>query len=113
MPYSVVVVLHDSAPELDALLGSIDARAGARPHVVAVDTGSRDGGAALAADWGAELVELAGNPGFGAACNAGVGRARHDVAVLLNPDCELLGDDLSRLAARARARPEALHAPRR
>ena len=47
------------------------------------------------------MVELGGNPGFGAANNAGVARARHPVTVLLNPDCELLDGSLARLAARA------------
>jgi N-acetylglucosaminyl-diphospho-decaprenol L-rhamnosyltransferase len=112
VPYTVVVVLHDSAPELGRLLRSIDAHATERPQVVAVDSGSCDDGAALAAGWGAELLELPHNPGFGSASNAGVARARHDVTVLLNPDCELSGDDLGALAQRARARPDALHVPR-
>ena len=47
---------------------------------------------------------LAGNPGFGAANNAGVARARHDVTVLLNPDCELLDGGLADLAAPRRGR---------
>jgi GT2 family glycosyltransferase len=110
--YTVVVVLHDSAPELGRLLRSVDAHAGTRPQVVAVDSGSHDGGAALARGWGAEVVELPDNPGFGTASNAGVALARHDVTVLLNPDCELAGDDLAELARRARARPGALHVPR-
>jgi N-acetylglucosaminyl-diphospho-decaprenol L-rhamnosyltransferase len=110
--YTVVVVLHDSAPELGVLLCSIDAHASVRPEVIAVDSGSRDGGATLAADWGADVIALPDNPGFGAASNAGVARAHHDVTVLLNPDCELTGDDLTELAARTRARPSALHAPR-
>jgi GT2 family glycosyltransferase len=57
-------------------------------------------------------VALAGNPGFGAASNAGVERARHDVTVLLNPDCELLDGSLATLAGIAGAHPPALHAPR-
>ena len=52
------------------------------------------------------------NPGFGAANNAGVARARHDVTVLLNPDTELVDDSLHELAALARIHPRALHAPR-
>jgi GT2 family glycosyltransferase len=112
VPYTVVVVLHDSAPELGALLRSLDAFAPGRPQVVAVDSGSGDEGAALASGWGAEVVELPGNPGFGAASNAGVALARHDVCVLLNPDCELLDGSLGVLAAWAAASPDALHAPR-
>jgi GT2 family glycosyltransferase len=77
-----------------------------------VDNGSRDGGVALATVHGAEVIELPGNPGFGAACNAGLERARHDVTVLLNPDCVLLDPALALLADIARADPDALHAPR-
>jgi N-acetylglucosaminyl-diphospho-decaprenol L-rhamnosyltransferase len=55
---------------------------------------------------------LPGNPGFGAACNSGVRHARHDVTVLLNPDCEVLDGSLAVLAELARAHVGALHAPR-
>jgi GT2 family glycosyltransferase len=109
--FTVVIVLHDSAPELRRLLDSFDAH-GAPAQVVVVDSGSSDGGAALARSWGAEVSVLDGNPGFGAACNAGVAPARHDVTVLLNPDCELLDGSLAELAEVARAYPGALHVPR-
>ena len=112
MSFAAVVVLHDSEPELRALLDSIDRHLVERPQLVVVDSGSSDGGAALARERGAEVVELPGNPGFGAACNAGLARARQDVAVLLNPDCVLLDHSLPALAALARAHPRALHAPR-
>ena len=112
MPYTVVVVLHDSARELGVLLRSIDAHSRPRPHVVVVDSGSRDDGAAIARGWGADVVELPANPGFGAASNAGAALARHDVTVLLNPDCELAGGELGELVRRVRARPGALHVPR-
>jgi N-acetylglucosaminyl-diphospho-decaprenol L-rhamnosyltransferase len=110
--FTVVVVLHDSAAELAVLLRSIDAHLGERPQLVVVDTAARDGGAELAAEWGAEVVERRDNPGFGAASNAGLERARHDVSVLLNPDCELLDGSLAHLAALTRSHPRALHAPR-
>jgi N-acetylglucosaminyl-diphospho-decaprenol L-rhamnosyltransferase len=112
VPFTVVVVLHDSAAELDALLRSIDAQLDERPELVVIDTGAADGGAERAAAWGAGVLERRDNPGFGAASNAGLERARHDVSVLLNPDCELLDGSLSELAALARAHPRALHAPR-
>jgi GT2 family glycosyltransferase len=112
MSFTAVVVLHDSEPELRALLRSIEERLAEPPQLVVVDTGSRDGGAALARAHGAEVLELEANPGFGAATNAGLELARHDVAVLLNPDTELLDGSLATLAAIARAHPRALHAPR-
>src|SRR5215207_9091272 len=71
------------------------------PQLVVVDTASSDDGPALARAAGAEVVSLGANPGFGAANNAGVERARHPVTVLLNPDCELLDGSLARLVARA------------
>lgn len=110
--FTAVVVLHDSEPELRVLLDSIDAHLPVPPQLVVVDSGSRDGGPDLAAERGAEVVALAGNPGFGAASNAGVERARHDVTVLLNPDCELVDASLLVLAQLARSHADALHAPR-
>jgi GT2 family glycosyltransferase len=112
MSFTAVVVLHDSAPELRVLLDSLDRHLAGPPQLVVVDSGSTDDGAALARERGAEVIELPGNPGFGAASNAGVARARHDVTLLLNPDCELVDGSLAGLAALARAHPNALHAPR-
>jgi len=57
VPYTVVVVLHESAAEIDVLLHSADAHLRARPQLVAVDTGRDDGGAERCAAWGAEVLE--------------------------------------------------------
>lgn len=111
MSFTIVTVLHDSAGPLRGLLASLERHLPEPPQVVAVDAASRDGGPALAREHGAEVVELGANPGFGAACNAGLQRARHPVTVLLNPDCELLDASLARLAARAAAGPERLWVP--
>jgi len=111
-PFTAVVVLHDSEPELARLLESLDRHLPERPQLVVVDTGSRDGGPELARRRGAEVVELPDNPGFGVANNAGLARAAHDVTILLNPDTELVDDSLQELARLARIHPHALHAPR-
>jgi len=107
----VVCVLHDSAPDLEILLDSIDHHLTSRPQLVVVDTGSSDLGPQMAALRGAEVVSLPGNPGFGAANNAGVARAEGDVCLLLNPDVVLVDAGLERLVAAARDR-DALHVPR-
>jgi N-acetylglucosaminyl-diphospho-decaprenol L-rhamnosyltransferase len=112
VPFTVVVVLHDSAAELAVLLRSIDAHMPERPQLVVVDTGAADGGSAQATAWGAQVVERRDNPGFGAACNVGLEHACHGVTVLLNPDCELIDGSLTALAAITSAYPSALHAPR-
>jgi N-acetylglucosaminyl-diphospho-decaprenol L-rhamnosyltransferase len=111
MPFTAVVVIHDSERELAALLDSLGRHLPAEPELVVVDTGSRDRGPALARDRGAEVVSLPDNPGFGPANNAGVARASHDVTALLNPDVELLDAGLLDLVERARAR-DALLVPR-
>ena len=110
MSFAIVCVLHDSREDLAVLLASLG-RLSERPELVVVDSGSADDGAQLAREAGAEVVVLDGNPGFGAAHNAGVERVRSDITVLLNPDVELLDDGLARLAARALER-DALVVPR-
>jgi N-acetylglucosaminyl-diphospho-decaprenol L-rhamnosyltransferase len=110
--FTAVVVLHDSEPELRVLLGSVERHLDVPPQLVVVDSGSRDGGAALARAHGADVIELPDNPGFGSATNAGLEHARHEVAVLLNPDCELVDGSLAALARLARVHPRVLHAPR-
>jgi GT2 family glycosyltransferase len=109
-PFSVIVVLHHSADVVGPLLRSVERWCG-ETQVIVVDTDSTDGGPRLAREAGAEVLELGANPGFGAACNAGVARARHPVTVLLNPDCELFDAGLGDLARAAAAR-EALWVPR-
>jgi len=99
--FSAVVVIHDSARHLAALLTSVERYLDPPPQVVVVDSGSGDDGAAVARAHGAHTIVLDGNPGFGTASNAGLEHAAHDVTVLLNPDCELVDGSLGALAARA------------
>jgi len=109
--FAIVTVIHDSEPELAGLLDSVGRLPDPRPRVVVVDSGSSDGGAAVAAGRGAEVVTLDGNLGFGAGCNAGIERVTEPVTALVNPDVELLDDGLARLAGDALA-GRALLAPR-
>jgi GT2 family glycosyltransferase len=104
-PYAVVVVLHRSHAELAQLLPTVRAA-----QLIVVDTGPDDGGAQLARDHGAELIERRDNPGFGAANNLALERVTQPVTILMNPDVIVHGDALHRLAERT-ARP-GLHAPR-
>ena len=111
MTFTAVVVIHDSARHLEALLRTIERHLDPAPEVVVVDSGSHDDGAAVARSHGAQVVALDGNPGFGPANNAGLAHAAHEVTVLLNPDCELIDGSLSALVRRA-ARGDALAVPR-
>jgi GT2 family glycosyltransferase len=108
---TLLVVLPDSEPDLEVLLRSIERHLPTAPQLVVVDSGSSDGGAALAERHGARVVRMPGNPGFGAANVVGLEHVRTPVTVLLNPDVELLDAGLSRLAELAAAR-DALVVPR-
>jgi N-acetylglucosaminyl-diphospho-decaprenol L-rhamnosyltransferase len=109
--FAIVTVLHDSAGELRGLLDSVERHLDPRPRVVVADSGSSDDGAELAREWGAEVVDLGGNRGFGAGSNAGIALVREPVTALVNPDVELLDDGLARLAELALER-NALFVPR-
>ncbi|MGI8579604.1 MAG: glycosyltransferase family 2 protein [Solirubrobacteraceae bacterium] len=106
---SLVVVIHDSAPDLACLLASVEQHLAPTPQLVVVDSGSSSpAGVELARTAGAIVIELPGNLGFGAANNAGVARATGEVCALLNPDVELLDDGLGTLAGRAAGRRQLL-----
>jgi N-acetylglucosaminyl-diphospho-decaprenol L-rhamnosyltransferase len=111
---ALVTVLHDSQPELGWLLESV-ARHLPAAHVVVADSGSRDGGPALARKWAGHstVIELGENVGFGRASNAGLEVVEEPVTVFVNPDVELLDSSLETLAAEVVRddRPERLLAP--
>jgi GT2 family glycosyltransferase/glycosyltransferase involved in cell wall biosynthesis len=109
---ALVTVLHDSEPEVRALMYSIDRHLpGAR--LVAVDSGSSDGGAQAVRDWGgnATVVDLGENAGYGRGTNAGIAAVEEPVTVVLNPDVELLDGSLAELAAEAVKQPGRILAP--
>jgi N-acetylglucosaminyl-diphospho-decaprenol L-rhamnosyltransferase len=109
---ALVTVLHDSEAEVRALLASVERHLpGAR--VVAADSGSRDGGPAAVSDWGGTVVELGENAGFGRGVNAALAAVEEPVAVVINPDTELVDASLAELAAEAlrEDRPERILAP--
>ena len=107
--FAIATVTHESERDLPRLLGSIDRHLPGTP-VVVVDSGSSDGSAELAREWGATVIELGENVGFGRASNVGVRHVDRPVTVLLNPDTELVDSSLAELAARA-AEGERLLAP--
>jgi N-acetylglucosaminyl-diphospho-decaprenol L-rhamnosyltransferase len=109
--FAVVTVIHQSESDLGRMLASIEAHLDPRPRVVVVDSGSTDRGPEIAREWGAEVVRLAENRGFGAACNEGLASVGEPVTALVNPDVELLDAGLATIARMAEAK-DAIFAPR-
>jgi GT2 family glycosyltransferase len=104
-----VTVLHDSEPDVRRLMASID-RHLPGAHLVAVDSGSSDGGADAVREWSGHstVLELGENAGYGRGTNAGVAVVVEDVTVVANPDVELLDSSLARLVEYARRAPRIL-----
>jgi GT2 family glycosyltransferase/glycosyltransferase involved in cell wall biosynthesis len=109
---ALVTVLHDSEPEIKALMASID-RHLPGAHLIAVDSASTDGGPQAVREWSgnATLMELGENVGYGRGTNVGVEAAAEPVTVVLNPDVELLDGSLAELAREAAGNPDRILAP--
>jgi GT2 family glycosyltransferase len=103
-----VTVTYNSAAELRTLAESIAHHLPAA-RLIVVDNASGDDSGAVAEDAGATLIEFDSNRGFGTAANAGVAAVTEPIAVLVNPDVELVDDSLARLAERSQ--PGRLYAP--
>jgi GT2 family glycosyltransferase len=81
---SVVVVTHEHAPALHALVRGLALRDG--DELIVVDNASTDGSAEEARRLGAQVMANPDNRGFAAGCNQGAAAARGELLLLLNPD---------------------------
>lgn len=91
---SVVFVSYNSGAVLPRAIASVPDKT----QVVVVDNASPEGtGWADGAGRPFDLVPMARNMGFGAACNAGARAARGDYVLFLNPDAVLEADAISAL----------------
>ena len=86
---SAVVVTHESASCIGRCLASI------REHlpdaeIVVVDNASADASIQIARGFGARVVELPRNVGFGRGCNAGVATTSGEHVLFVNPDVTLV-----------------------
>jgi N-acetylglucosaminyl-diphospho-decaprenol L-rhamnosyltransferase len=95
-----VTVTFNSAPELRRLAESI-ARHLPGARLIVVDNASSDDSRAVAEGAGATVIANSENTGFGSAANAGVATVTEPIAIVVNPDVELVDDSLAQLAAQA------------
>jgi N-acetylglucosaminyl-diphospho-decaprenol L-rhamnosyltransferase len=115
--WSIVVVTWECAGQLRRLVDSMNEHLEGHPELIVVDNASSDDPEAEAHRWRGptRFLCLDANAGFGKANNVGVGEARGDAVVMLNPDTELLEGGLGALAEfslrrRALAGPRLLEA---
>jgi GT2 family glycosyltransferase len=100
---SVVVTAANSGNDLATCVERVAAST-APIEVIVSDNESTDGSVdAVESRWKGDdrvrIVRNGANLGFGAACNRAAAVARGDVLLILNPDCRVEGDTVSRLRA--------------
>jgi N-acetylglucosaminyl-diphospho-decaprenol L-rhamnosyltransferase len=96
---AVVVVTHDSAEHVGALISSLSVQLREDDELVIVDNASTDGTAAAARALAsrAQVLESGSNLGFAAGCHLGADASSASLLLFLNPDCEPQEDCLSLL----------------
>ena len=107
MDLSIIIVNWNSIKYLQACLLSLYREtSGISFEVIVVDNGSEDDCQRLQEGFPAiHLVEASENLGFARANNLGDSRSASDILLFLNPDTELVGDDLVRMVAYMRSQP--------
>jgi GT2 family glycosyltransferase len=105
---AVVVVTHNSAGTLAALVASLVRELAPGDELVVVDNDSADGTPSLARtlEGRPRVIESGSNEGFAAACRRGVDATAAPLVFLINPDAVVLGGALARLRALAGERPD-------
>jgi len=110
MEASIIIVNWKVKPLLESCLRSVYRYTqGVSFEVIVVDNDSRDGSIEMVATRfpGAIIIGNNRNTGFAAACNAAIGQSSGEFVLLLNPDCELKDDAVSKMTSWLRAHPEA------
>ncbi|MGF1561575.1 MAG: glycosyltransferase family 2 protein [Geminicoccaceae bacterium] len=99
----LITIAYNSAQALRGLLQTCPRDV----PVIVVDNASEDDSARVAQANGADVIRLARNVGFGAACNVGAARARSRLLLFVNPDVRLGDGAIERLCARFAALEDA------
>ena len=106
---SVVIVSWNVVGELSACLAALSATVkDASCDVTVVDNASGDGTVETVrrAFPSVQVIANAQNVGFARACNQGVQQTQGEYVLLLNPDCRVVGDACTQLAAYLVSHPE-------
>ncbi|NCO18589.1 MAG: glycosyltransferase family 2 protein [Gammaproteobacteria bacterium] len=103
---SVLIVNYNSGPWLAKTVNQLLSTATSEPEIIVVDNGSVD--ASLAdLDSRVRLDRAGKNLGFAGGINRAAAQSERELLLLLNPDCLIRPDTLTRLVAELDAHPEA------
>ena len=105
----VVIVNYRSYDELRRCLASLEPSRGAIGQITVIDHESNlEEAGRISASFGwTQIVERSTNEGFATGVNLGARRTRAPFIMLLNPDCVVDSDAVTRLLAYAQTRPDA------
>lgn len=96
-PYAVLIVSHNSAETLAACLTAVSLLDPPPSETLIIDNASSDDSPTIARSFGLPLKILEENTGFTGGMNTGLKILKSTWALLLNPDCALSEDFVSRL----------------
>jgi glycosyltransferase involved in cell wall biosynthesis len=102
---SVIVPAHNAESTLPACLRALGGGNGLPFETIVVDDRSTDRTAAIAAGFGAQVIESEG-PGPAAARNTGVRRAQGDILVFVDADVAVQSDTVARIVESFDAAPD-------
>ncbi len=105
---AIVVVTHESAEHLPALMRALDGQLRAGDELVIVDNASTDGtpAAARSLDARTRLIETGANLGFAAGCHVGADATHAPLLLFLNPDCRPQQGCVERLRGASSEHPD-------
>jgi GT2 family glycosyltransferase len=105
---AVVVVTHQSAEYLPALVAALSGQLRDEDELVVVDNASSDGTAERARSLGERVtvLESGGNLGFAGGCHVGADATSAPLLLFLNPDARPHADCVERLRDAASAHPD-------
>jgi GT2 family glycosyltransferase len=100
---SAVIVTYESEavlrPCLEALKASVK-------EMIVVDNASTDKTVSIAQEMGAKIIQAGCNLGYGRANNLGAAEASYDWLLIINPDCRLPADNLSKFLELMKKQPD-------
>jgi N-acetylglucosaminyl-diphospho-decaprenol L-rhamnosyltransferase len=105
---AIVIVSHNSAAHLPALLGALLEQMGADDELVVVDNASTDASATCAAEVSEQVrvIETGANLGFGGGCHVGADATSAPLLLFVNPDSMPQPGCLERLRAAGASHPQ-------